>query len=571
DVMMPQVDGLEVLRRIRSEKGALPIIMLTARGDETDRVVGLELGADGVGRVLRQPCEGVGKHLAKLRRKLEDPSLLGTRLFFPVRTGDAPEQRIRVSIYFRHVLVHSRVMSVRTSAGRKSSEAAISFRTDYLLTRRLDPAKLAAIAEHDLSLMLNGDDDGGHQLRIFGREAVCEDVHFPPLALEEIIAEIRGAMRLAAWGSKEEWDGQERFAFRYTDMGAANRRALHLAQLREDLFRMARVGRRSFDQIRRPVNMVLRRTAPGAKLEALLDHPAFVQFASRASATELIPLAGLYQLPLDPNLSQYRLCPTFERTLETGASLEGSECWQGRCASAAMDVVCPSGFWGFRHYLGVPVTLGEGRESELPPSLGCVGAPRVTAAVSTDENFERRESHLAELRALLPDPDCLLVAKTRDQAIAALQSNPGHVVYFYCHGGLGGINGNVPALLVGPNDSPWIDASLISQVLEGRWQPQGPLVVLNGCRTTAVLPSQAFDLVTAFVQDAGAAGVIGTEITLYEELAASFATAFIRALLIDKVELGVAVRRARLALLADCNPLGLVYTSFALSRLRLSP
>jgi two-component system, OmpR family, response regulator ResD len=45
DLMLPQVSGLEVLRQIRASAGP-PVIMLTARGDETDRVVGLELGAD---------------------------------------------------------------------------------------------------------------------------------------------------------------------------------------------------------------------------------------------------------------------------------------------------------------------------------------------------------------------------------------------------------------------------------------------------------------------------------------------------------------------------------------------
>lgn len=45
DVMMPDVDGFEVLRRIRA-KSKVPVLMLTGRGDEVDRVVGLELGAD---------------------------------------------------------------------------------------------------------------------------------------------------------------------------------------------------------------------------------------------------------------------------------------------------------------------------------------------------------------------------------------------------------------------------------------------------------------------------------------------------------------------------------------------
>ena len=45
DIMMPKMDGYEVCRKIR-EKSNVPIIMLTARADEVDKVVGLEMGAD---------------------------------------------------------------------------------------------------------------------------------------------------------------------------------------------------------------------------------------------------------------------------------------------------------------------------------------------------------------------------------------------------------------------------------------------------------------------------------------------------------------------------------------------
>ncbi len=52
DVMMPGTDGIAVLRRIR-EASALPVLMLTGRGDDTDRIIGLELGADDY---VPKPC-----------------------------------------------------------------------------------------------------------------------------------------------------------------------------------------------------------------------------------------------------------------------------------------------------------------------------------------------------------------------------------------------------------------------------------------------------------------------------------------------------------------------------------
>src|SRR5574341_1690084 len=46
DIMLPRLSGLEVCKTLRAEGFAAPIIMLTARGQEIDKVVGLELGAD---------------------------------------------------------------------------------------------------------------------------------------------------------------------------------------------------------------------------------------------------------------------------------------------------------------------------------------------------------------------------------------------------------------------------------------------------------------------------------------------------------------------------------------------
>jgi DNA-binding response OmpR family regulator len=67
DLMLPGIDGLEVCRRLRSE-APVPVIMLTARGDEDDRVVGLELGADDHITKPFSPRELTARVKAVLRR-----------------------------------------------------------------------------------------------------------------------------------------------------------------------------------------------------------------------------------------------------------------------------------------------------------------------------------------------------------------------------------------------------------------------------------------------------------------------------------------------------------------------
>ncbi|GAU09887.1 response regulator transcription factor [Desulfoplanes formicivorans] len=67
DVMMPHIDGLEVLKRLRKESD-IPVLMLTARGDETDRIVGLEMGADDYLPKTFSPRELLARLRAVTRR-----------------------------------------------------------------------------------------------------------------------------------------------------------------------------------------------------------------------------------------------------------------------------------------------------------------------------------------------------------------------------------------------------------------------------------------------------------------------------------------------------------------------
>ena len=69
DLMMPGEDGLAILKRIRASKDTTPVIMLTARGEDVDRIVGLELGADDYIPKPFNPRELLARVHAVLRRR----------------------------------------------------------------------------------------------------------------------------------------------------------------------------------------------------------------------------------------------------------------------------------------------------------------------------------------------------------------------------------------------------------------------------------------------------------------------------------------------------------------------
>lgn len=67
--MMPGEDGLAVCRRLRAQGETIPIVMLTARGDPVDRIVGLEMGADDYLPKPFNPRELLARIQALVRRQ----------------------------------------------------------------------------------------------------------------------------------------------------------------------------------------------------------------------------------------------------------------------------------------------------------------------------------------------------------------------------------------------------------------------------------------------------------------------------------------------------------------------
>lgn len=96
DVGLPAIDGFDVARALRREKRELPIVMLTARGDEIDRIVGLELGADDYIVKPFSPREVLARIKAVLRRCGQHPGKPASVLDFGRLVIDEAAREVRV-------------------------------------------------------------------------------------------------------------------------------------------------------------------------------------------------------------------------------------------------------------------------------------------------------------------------------------------------------------------------------------------------------------------------------------------------------------------------------------------
>jgi hypothetical protein len=503
----------------------------------------LSVGPNGSFKAVRQP---LGKEAPESE----------TTLFFAVRTPQNKGiARMRCNIYSGHVLLQSRLVEVNVGAEENSAEFGFRSILDYKLSQQLDPAPIGALEPHRLSIMLNRNDDGTHSFHFYGADDdntfKHDDVRFSEGQLTGLIKIARGTLRLVSWGNKEEW--KEGINYKYKD------RKLDLNRLRSDLINLARWGYEFYSKI---IDKLSGDPDEVETLEQLMLKPGLVQIAMKESPSYVLPVALIYDYALDTGAEKYTLCSVFEQALNEKAALLELACFKGQCPSRGdLTKVCPSGFWGFRHRLGIPLSLGKAPDIE--PRIKVNGDLNIAVALATD--MQLLSTHKQSMEKLSPKMK-LVYAETRDRVFEILSKSP-HLVYFYCHGGFARQEDG-PFLQVGPKEHPGLILQSNFRAHKIVWKMPRPLVFINGCHTTSLEPTQALEFISPLVTYSHSVGVIGTEITIFEELASTFAEECFRRFLETEC-IGEAIRQARLRLLSEGNPLGLVYIPFVEGDLRV--
>jgi hypothetical protein len=157
----------------------------------------------------------------------------------------------------------------------------------------------------------------------------------------------------------------------------------------------------------------------------------------------------------------------------------------------------------------------------------------------------------------------------RDALTQALKVDDVDLVYLFCHARGGRADPGV--------DPPYLELQGLADPAPGRINPaelnsfpwgHAPLVFFNGCNTGLFSPDALSPFINAVVRDSKASGAVGTEIPVFEELAAEVATLFLERLF-KGVPAGQALLETRLEMLGRLNPLGIAYALYAFSGLTI--
>jgi hypothetical protein len=471
---------------------------------------------------------------------------------------------------------------------------------DFQLLRKIPPRTVTIFTNrlgmtHSIGVKVGGwDEEAGQQ------DDWTDMLNISPGALAKPLGAVRNRLERISTVEEPGWGGEPESKYRFGVNGGtpgqstadANRGVEE--ELKDGLGRLAILGFRLYTAVFSAESQ--------ERLARLLQQAGQTIHMARVREGEVLPLSVIYDRYLDVSVvrkdpGQHVCLELLKHTSEDG-QLDYDQCIAHDDCPLRGDnpdrCICPWGFWGIKHFLEQPPQLlkRNHRPRELTREIRVPEAAQASMNVSMqlgllDEHRQRLDS-LPTIDGSFyyaGDDDQTPETPGRDQVLAALRCSKWHIIYFYCHGKvLEDEDGwETPALTVGNSESQELVPSVFTKPGKGgkrlyRW-PHNPLVFINGCGTVGLEPELMGHFVREFAQN-GAAGVIGTEIPIWEELAVFFAEEFFKAFLELQQEpedptrrqgkpVGWIMRDLRHQLLRLHNPLGLVYTNYCSADLRV--
>lgn len=468
----------------------------------------------------------------------------GEALWFLLTAPEKTQQaRCRIGYYYRNVLVQSQLL-----AAAVGEPGGFRIETDYTLSA--DLTHLNDIPERPrISILVNANGAGVHQIVLRSPEApFVSAAKGQTFAMKEenlgrAVKEMRKALR-------------ER---------APTERRRSPEQLAGDLRRLAPAGYSLWTQV------------PGQNPQfffQIYEDPAryVIQVARPTTSGFVFPWSLIYDIPL-LDLDNLEVCRLISGWDGASPLVNGSlrQCPHGPHPE---NVLCPFGFWGFRYTIE-QLSATDEPVLEIP-------APNkwdfVVAETRYGVDDKKLSAHVTNLRDMLGSlfPGGALSEGRDKKSIRSLLGRDLPLVYFYCHGEGRHDDDPNPYLGVGVRESiraeeipGWVQAWWLrdKKVI---WDKIRPLVFINACHSLEIHPETLVSYLDAFVGGAHAAGVIGTEVKVNQNLAMMVAESFFRTFLSEQATVESALRAVRMDFLANGNLLGLLYTPYCWAELKLA-
>ena len=512
-------------------------------------------------------------------------------IYFAVSPRVAGACRLRYCLYYQQNVIQSFRLAAITMTAEESElpaevrreqlshaldlpldaigDAAYLPRLEYSLTASVEsvetrPARLMSIVANDL--------DGKPVVTVKGSDDFR--VLTPPDLSNEITAVRDAFTNISANKLETEKD---RFKWPY----AFGEYAAQPQTLQAALKELAAVGWRLYDKIFRLKTQ--------NRLGEALDKDPKVIHVAHVLLDKVIPWAALYDRQYKPDMTaddQLRVidhaaclaalpdadgkfpvleCAKHPECLLHPDQIQKRETEPNSKHLVPETVACPLHFWGFKHIIEIPPQQVDEDGEPLPQADFILADSALQMISGANVSLKLWPKHLVNLNKF----------KWKAQAVSgatldkALKDADLDFIYLYCHAGGGQTdpNGKDPHLLFQDEQAKPQKIRAGDFPLSPEWAHH-PLVFLNGCGTLGYTPDALSPFIKKLVGDLGASGVIGTEITVWEELAIDVAEQFLERFL-ARSSAGDALLAVRRTLLNKKNPLGLVYTLYAPAHLKL--